>query len=874
MNDRIHTNIETFSNCVQKHLRTSGYSQQELAEALGLHPKVLSRKLNGSGNAYLTHQEIQRIVTALARWHAITTYDEALHLLALLQMERSLFSEDQWQTPPLSTLTKRLSHPLSTNTTDIATPPLHNFAAPVTRLIGRDWAVGRLRNLLQREDVRLVTLVGAGGSGKTHLAQHVARELAGSFAHGAWFVALSAVSDPDQLPMSIMQALNIQSMPNLTPLQSLITTLKNRQILLVLDNFEQLQSAIPVLAELLAGVAGLKVLVTSRTVLHLYGERELSVPPLDVPDPHVVLDKTELVQYSAIQLFVERVQAVLPDFALTDENAAIITQICVKLDGLPLALELAAARMRALPPRLLLERLSQARLPVLTKGARNMPGRQQTLRDAIAWSYNLLSPTEQIWFSRLGIFAGSWSLEAVEAMIQDMIVGPDEATISTSALDMLELLLDNSLLTLLPGTQGQARFTMLETLREYALEQLVVRGELRYLQDWHASYYLKTAEAAENGIKGSEQLTWLAELTAERDNFRVAMEWSLQCARDGLRIGTFAGLGSTTGKMREEHGLINREIINRAPTDLAAVEFCLRLASALRPYWEWQGYLVEARHWLGAALQMSSKDDTGETVQAARAKALSEAARLACLENDQPRAIALGEESIQLWKQLDDPCGLATALLHRAWSAYAMSEYEIAKQVCLEGLQVLSAADNLWLRAQLLFYLGTAAGFMGEFEQMHAHYTEAMDLFMQVGDRSAVADVLKDQGAMLILESKYAESIDSLLKSVQLCYKLDHKQYITTGLCWLSVACGMRGMPDPVQASIQAAQLQGAADNLMETVGLIPWTNSNLFVQTVHQYIRSQVDEQQWTEAWTSGHALTLAQAIELASQLKQDVQV
>ena len=863
MSKGIHTNVEAFSDCIQKHLRSSGYSQKELAEALGLHPKVLSRKLNGSGNARLTNLEIQRIITTLARWHAITTRDEALHLLELLQMERTIFRDDQWQTPPLSTLTTKQAHSIISSASSLSTPPpQHNLPAQVTRLIGREWAVERLQNLLQRDDVRLVTLVGSGGSGKTRLALHIARELVGRFAQGVWFVALSGVGDPAQVPMNIIQALNIQSMPSLTPLQSLITTLKNRQLLLVLDNFEQVRAATPVLDELLAGVPGLKVLVTSRAVLHLYGERELSVPPLDVPDLTITLDKKELSHYGAIQLFVERAQAVFPHFALTDENAAVIAQICVRLDGLPLALELAAARIRALPPMLLLERISQARLPVLTKGARNMPGRQQTLRDTITWSYDLLSPLEQTWFSRLGIFTGSWSLEAVEAMMQGTTVDQEDTTVSISALDMLEQLLDNSLLVQLPGTERQARFTMLETLREYALERLTARGEFERLRDWHACYYLKSAEAAERGMRGPEQLAWLAQLTTDRDNFHAAMEWSLQRARDGLRIRTSSGQEPSEGSVSSQEG---------PGTGLLAVELCLRLVSAFRPYWEWQGYLAEARHWLGVILKVPPGNEAGTTVLAARAKALSEASRLACLENDQPRAVELAEESIVLWKQLNDPSGSAAALLHRAWAAYAMSEYEIAKRVCQEGLQHLSATDDPWLRAQLLFYLGTAAGFTGDFEQMRSLYTQSKELFEQLGDRSAIADVLKDQGAMLLLESKYAESIDYLIKSIQLCYKLDHKQYITTGMCWLSIAFGMRGEPDPALASIHAAQLQGAADAFMEAIGLTPWTNSNPFVQMVHQYIRSQVDEQRWEAEWTFGHSLTMEQAIDLASQLNQE---
>lgn len=872
MRSGIRTNIGTFSDSVQEHLRTSGYSQKQLADALSLHPKVLSRKLNGSGNARLTYLEIQRVIMTLANWHAITTLEEALHLLELAEVEPTIFSDNEWRTPPLNTLATKRAQPNPLSDPGLSTRPLqHNLRAQTTRLIGREWAVERLRQLLGCEEVRLVTLVGTGGSGKTRLAIYIANELVGTFAQGVWFVALAGLSNPAQVPMSIMQILNIQSMPGLSPLQSLITCLKNRQLLLVLDNFEQVIEATPVLDELLAEVPGLKVLVTSRMGLHLYGEREFRVPTLDVPDLHVTLESTELSHYGAIQLFVERSQAVLPHFALTNENAATIAQICARLDGLPLALELAAAWVRVLPPTLLLERISQARLPVLTKGARNLPGRQQTLRDTITWSYDLLSSAEQTWFNRLGIFTGGWSLEATEAMMQGIAADQEGTTFSKSPLDMLEQLLNNSLILQLPGADRQARFTMLETLREYAQERLIAQGEYERLRDWHACYYLREAEAAEIGMRGPQQLVWLARLKMDRDNFRAAMEWSLQRARDGVKISTFSGQ-EMFERSKEVAGsrILSSE---REPGDgLLAAELCLRLASAFRPYWEWQGYLTEARNWLGAALAVPFDSGAEETVRAARAKALSETSRLACLENDQPRAVELAEKSIALWKQLDDPNGIATALLHRAWAAYAMSEYEAAKCLCWEGMQHISRTDDTWLRAQLLFYLGAAAGFTGDYEQMRSFYTQSRELFEQVGDKSAVADVLKDQGAMSLLESKYAESIDCLLKSIELCYKLDHKQYITTGMCWLSTAFGMRGKPDPARASILSAQLKGAAENLMDTMGLTPWTNTHPFVQMIHQYIRSQVDEQSWEAALAAGRALTVEQAIDLAYQQQESM--
>jgi len=305
---------------------------------------------------------------------------------------------------------------------------------------------------------------------------------------------------------------------------------------------------------------------------------------------------------------------------------------------------------------------------------------------------------------------------------------------------------------------------------------------------------------------------------------------------------------------------------------LLAIELCLRLASALRHYWEWQGNLAEARHWLGAALAVPLWDEVGETVLAARAKALSEASRLLCLQNDQTRAVALAEESIALWRQLDDPIRLAGTLLHRGWAAHAMGEYEVAKCVYLEGLEHLSTMDDPWLRAQLLFHLAAAVGFTGDFEHMRSLYTQSRELFEQVGDKSSVADLLKDQGGMSLLEGNCTVAIDCLLKSLKLCYELDHKQHMTTGMCLLSTAFGMNGKPDPASASIHSAQPEGVADSLEEAIGLTPWTKTNPLVQMIRQHIRSQVDEQSWQAAWTAGRALTVEQAIDLVCRLGEDL--
>ncbi len=874
MRSGTHINMGAFSSSVQRYLRSSGYTQKQLADALGLHPKVLSRKLNGTDNAQLTHLEIQRIITTLARWYAITSQNEALQLLELAQVGPAIFGDDQWRTPPLSTLAAKNAQPVPFSSSSFPTyTHQHNLPAPTTRLIGREWEEGRLQHLLMRDEVRLVTLVGSGGSGKTRLALHVASKLVSMFAQGVWFVPLAGQRDPALVPMSIMEALNLQSTPGFPPLQSLITYLKRRQLLLVLDNFEQIGEATSVVAELLAAVPGLKVLATSRAVLRLSGEHKLSVPPLDVPNPFNVQEMEEISQSAAVQLFVERAQAMEPDFALTPENAVVIAQICARVDGLPLALELAAARINVLPPRLLLERLIKARLPVLTRGAKNLPNRQQTLRDTITWSYDLLSPAEQSWFRRMGIFTGGWSLEAAEAMMQGEVADSQEAHPFFSPLDMLEQLVDNSLLVRVQSANGQARFTMLETLREYALERLADQGECERLRDWHACYYLKEAEAAERGLRGPQQLVWLSKVGADRDNFRAALEWSLQRAKAGMSISAFSVMRQqSTGACVPVAG--SKTFCSQGvPGDsVLAIELCLRLSAALRHYWEWQGYLTEARYWLGAALEVPLEDEAGETALAARAKALSEASRLVCLQNDQVRAVELAEESIALWRQLDDPSGLATALLHRGWAAHAQGEYETAKRVYWESMEHLEGVEDTWLRAQLLVYLAAAAGFTYDFEKLGEFYTQSRELFEQIGDTSAVADVLKDQGGLWLLQGNCTEAIHCLLKSLKLCYGLGHKQYMTTGMCLLSLAIGMRQEPDAETASLHSAQLQGAADGLMDAIGLNPWTRANPLAQMARQQIRSRVDEQSYEAAWNEGRALSVEQAIDLAYRLGEDV--
>jgi len=575
----IHMDKEAFGERVQSYLRSTGYSQQNLADALGLHPGVLSRKLHGTGNAYLTQMEVRLVISTLAHWNAITTQAEAIQLLELAHLKQNSIPAKAWQTPPLSQLEAKQPLPATAGgaTPRVAPPalpqasqpsPLHNLPAHVTRLIGREWAVERLLQLLGRDEARLVTLVGPGGCGKTRLALHVASELVETFADGAWLVNLAEVRNPALVPMSILQVFGGMPAADIPPMQSLVTYVRDKHLLLVLDNFEQVGEAAPVVSELLAAAPGLKILVTSRVVLHTYGEHEFSVPTLDVPGLDVLSHTSLLAEYSAIELFLERVQAVRPNLTLNAENGVSIAQICARLDGLPLALELAAVRTKVMPPEQLLERILEEPFSLLTGGAKGLPRKQQTLRNTFEWSYHLLSPIEQQCFARLGIFTGSWSLEAAKAVMQvgRGVAEQEPPLVAGSYLDILEQLVDSSLLVQQPTVGGQVRFTMLETLREYARERLAALGELEKLRDWHVRYYLGVAEAATAGLHSESSLLWQARLLAEQQNLRAALEWSSQRARDRTTTNDPSISAARTMEELSETASIRNALIGNAST--------------------------------------------------------------------------------------------------------------------------------------------------------------------------------------------------------------------------------------------------------------------------------------------------------------------
>ena len=515
----------------------------------------------------------------------------------------------------------------------------HNLPVQPTALIGRERELDALRDLLLREEVRLLTLTGPGGTGKTRLGLQLAADLLDHFEDGACFVPLAPISDPSLVASTVAQTLGIREVGGGPILDSLKDYLRDKNLLLLLDNFEQILPAAPLVADLPGACPGLKVLVTSRATLHLRGEKEFPVPPLALPDPERLPPVEALSQYASVALFAERARDVKGDFGLTDDNAPAVAEICHRLDGLPLAIELAASRIKLLAPAAMLARLER-RLPLLTGGARDLPARQQTLRDTMAWSYDLLDEAEQRLFRRLAVFMGGCPLDAAEAVCNA------EGDLGLDVLDGLGALVEQSLARQLKGADGEPRFRMLETVREYGLEQLEASGELGQTRQAHAEHYLALAEAAEPELRGPEQAGWLARLEAEHDNLRAALEWAVE--RDAGELGA-------------------------------------RLGAALWRFWSVRGYLTEGRARLGGVLARA-----GPSVgPATRARVLDGLAHLTRLQGDYRVARALCEQSLAIRRELGDRRGIATSLHDLGMVAYERGDYRAARALYEESLAIL-----------------------------------------------------------------------------------------------------------------------------------------------------------------------------------------
>jgi predicted ATPase len=589
--------------------------------------------------------------------------------------------------------------------------PAH-LPTPLTRFIGRQQELSQARTLLQRQEVRLVTLTGPGGSGKTRLALEVASGLIPAFPDGVVFVGLAAVQDPGLVLTTTAQALGIQEAADESLLETLIKRVGDRHLLLVLDNFEQVLPAAPMVAELLAACPEVKALVTSRAALHVSGEHRYLVPPLSLPDPMTADPAHDLAASEAVALFTERARAVDPSFTVTDANAPVLAELCRRLDGLPLAIELAAARVRLLSPQALLSRLDRP-LQVLTGGARDLPARQQTLRATLDWSYDLLEPQEQTLFARLAGFVGGCTLEAAQA-----VCGLED---DLDVLASLDALVDNNLLQPRQGPDDDPRVLLLETVREYGLERLAERDETDAVAHRHANYFLALAEQAEPELLGPRQGAWFARLEADLDNFRAALGWSLA---------------------------------HRHP------ELIVRLAAAaLMDLWVTRGLLSEGRRWLDAALEHRQHLSPPDL-----AKALFIRSHLSLRTGSHdPQVDRQLGESLSLFQQLEETTWTVAALSVLGQVARRAGEVDRAVKLHTQAATLAREGAGDWHLAMALANLGLSLLMTKDPARAQAPLEESLARFRALGDAQAIGGTLNGL-AMLALGQGDPNRASSLLK--------------------------------------------------------------------------------------------------------------
>jgi predicted ATPase/class 3 adenylate cyclase len=805
--------------------------------------------------------------------------------------------------------------------------PTTNLPAQTTVFIGREPEIAAVRDLLCRADVRLVTLTGPGGTGKTRLSMQVAAALLdehsptlrlqlerapedkGLFPNGVWFVNLAPISRPDLVASAIAQTLDVRETGGQPIHDQLKDYLREKRMLLLLDNFEQIVDAAPVVSELLATAPGLRVLVTSRMPLHLSGEREFAVLPLALPPrakdeggrmkddartqhhtgatsdhpssriPH------PLAQYDAVRLFIERAQAVKPDFVVTNENAPAVAEICARLDGLPLAIELAAVRVKLFPPRALLTRLDD-RLTFLTGGARDLPTRQQTIRNAIDWSYTLLDAGEQRLFAQLGVFVGGCTIAAAEA------VCTANEGLPLEIVDGIAALVDQSLLRQTEDPDGEPRFTMLETIRAYALERLEASGEVEALRRQHAEQYLVLAETAEPELHRTEQLAWLQRLEQEHDNLWAALAWSQTSAvgvETGLRLaGALGRLWQMRNQQREGRAWLRSLLAHPMATPTAARAKALNWAGFLDESKRQQEALFTESLAIGRALgDIPSVADAlrglGMITEAApeRTRALLEESLalsqgrgdtwrsamalyalgwMAYVQGDVGRAIAHFEESLALSRQLGDRWGSVNTT-YRLVAAKMISTQSYSELIS-HNTEILAQWRQLGDKgacAETLHALGEITRYQGEYGRAAMYYAESLALWQELGDRSWIAFVRNNQGYLAHNQRDEDLAAALLMESLVLARETGQQNTIAwclAGLGWVAMAQG--------QAE-RAARLLGAAKAPFDATGNLIHPVDRAEFDRSAAAARATLGEEAFAAAWEAGRALTLEQAIAAA---------
>jgi predicted ATPase len=713
---------------------------------------------------------------------------------------------------------------------------------PLTRLIGREQEVQKVSDLLRDPQVRLVTLTGTAGIGKTRLAWQLITELQEGFSAGCYFVSLADVHSGDLIIPAIIHTLGLPRAENRSAFKHLVAFLQQQQTLLVLDNFEQLASSAPLLLDLLSACAGLKLLVTSRAVLKVRGEYEFSVPSLPLPDPAALPNWEHVRDYPAIALFLERAQAAKHSFHLSKPTASTIVGICARLDGLPLAIELAAARIKLLSPTTLLRRLEQHTLQVLTGGGPDLPARQQTLRATIAWSYDLLASEAQWLFRHLAVFVGGCTLEAIEAFCAL------RGKVSAPVLDVVTSLLDQNLLAQREEQDQEPRFYLFEILREFARECLVEEEELEPARQAHAAYYASLVEAVEPSLFGFPPGDWLDQIEEDYANVRAALECLLEQHQSEAAVrcaGTLGNFWFFRGHLSEGRSFLARALaasnVPLTPASSAVRANALYMAAWLAL---WQLDFPEAKRSITEGLHLfEALDDARgraavlnllsmveETLgERAIAQEMSERAVKLCQEHGEQRGLAdiflmqgmqalfRGDfdltqhyctESLALFQQLGDPWGIATNLHYLGWASYCQGDMQVARQRSEEGVARFRSFGIPSLLAEALTILGFEATHQGEAPLAAGLFDEALILGRAVGNPLTIARVFCGLGHLALRQEQVAHAQDLFEESLRCLKGIEHFARAN----WIIASCleGVGEIAWSQEQAIWAARLLGA----------------------------------------------------------------
>jgi predicted ATPase/DNA-binding SARP family transcriptional activator len=676
-----------------------------------------------------------------------------------------------------------------------ATTPHGRVPRPPTPLIGRDTELVAVLGTLTRERTRLLTLTGPGGIGKTRLALEAATESQAFYRDGALFVDLTPLSEPDQVVRSVAAALGVSESGTGDLLDALTSHLSSRSVLLVLDNFEHLMGAAQQVATLLEAAPGLKVLATSREALRLRLEQEHPVPPLR--------------PYAAMELYAARSRAVRPGFELSERDAATVAEICRRLDGLPLAIELAAARMKLLPPHAILQRLERS-LVLLTGGARDLPARHQTLRATIGWSYDLLGDAERRVFDRLAVFAGSFTPAAAE-----VVCGPAES-VGVEVIDGLASLVDKSLLVRRDDEEREAgRLRMLDTIHEFARERLAESIESEAVRSRHAAFFADQAEEAYHQMRGPVSRVVYDTLAPDHENFRAALGWALESGQ---------------------------------------TEIALRMAAALQPYWQLRGHLGEGRGWLRAALEADCGTDSP-----ARAEALCSAGFMAMRQNDFSVARSYGEQSLDLFRRHGSRRGVGTTL--HLLGLVASQERELDRAFAyLDEMLSLHRQDGNSVGVSLASGgLGMVATLRGDYDRAATLYAESLALDRAAGDRPRTGTTLLNLGVLEIEKRDYEQASAYLRESLDVHRDIESQYGIALGLFFLAGVAGKRQRPE------RSARLYAAGASVLRAIGTEVEPSARTGIDQHLAAARAQLDPVAWQTAWADGERMPLEDAIDYA---------